>query len=149
AHLSSQFSPQVVEAIKNKKINVSSGVRRAKICAMFIDIVNSTERVTRVDKEKVHNVISQFMDDTIKILLKYDLTIDKFLGDGVLAFSNDPVSYPDFIERTVNAAFEVREKIKDRAEFYENNWLSEFQVKTGIAVGYANVGFYGSERYFR
>lgn len=149
ASLSSQFSPQVVKAIKDKKIDLNAKVHRSKICAIFIDIVNSTERVARVDKDKVHNSISMFMDDTIKILLKYDITIDKFLGDGILAFSNDPIIQSDFVERVLLASFEIRERIDQRLDYYEHNWLSPLQIKTGIAVGYANVGFYGNERYFK
>ena len=147
--LSRQFSPQVVEAIKNKKINLSETVKGANICAIFIDIVNSTEAVVRLEKEKVHDTISAFMDDTIKILLKYDITIDKFLGDGVLAFANEPVAHTDYAERVVMAAFEIRQKVIARSEFYEQNWLSDLKIKVGIAIGYANIGFYGNEKYFR
>ncbi len=149
ASLSSQFSPQVVDAIRSQKINLNLGVRRARICAVFIDIVNSTERVARLDKDKVHGAISTFMNDSIKILLKYDITIDKFLGDGILAFSNDPVRYDDFAKRVISASFEIREKINSKTDFYEDNWMSPLQIKTGIAVGYANVGFYGHDRYFK
>jgi adenylate cyclase len=147
--LSRQFSPQVVEGIKNRKIDIGTNIKRAQICAIFIDIVNSTEAVVSLEKEKVHETISAFMDDTVKILLKYDITIDKFLGDGILAFSNEPVMYNDYAERVVLAAFEIRQKVESRAEFYEMNWLTDLKIKVGIAVGYANVGFYGNEKYFR
>ena len=147
--LSRQFSPQVVDAIKNKKIDLSATIKGANICAIFIDIVNSTEAVVRLEKEKVHDTISAFMDDTIKILLKYDITIDKFLGDGILAFANEPVTHADYAERVVLAAFEIRQKVISRSEFYEQNWLSDLKIKVGIAIGYANIGFYGNEKYFR
>lgn len=149
AGLSRQFSPQVVSAIKENKINLNSDVHRAKICAMFVDIVNSTERVARVDKDKVHNSITQFADDTIRILLKYDITVDKFLGDGILAFSNDPVKHDDFVQRVLYASFEIIRVIKSKEEFYEDNWLSPMQVKIGVSVGFANVGFYGSSKYYK
>lgn len=142
--LSQQFSPQVVKAIQNEKINIEEGgVNRSKICSIFIDIVNSTERVTRIDEDKVNKVISFFMEDCTSILLKYDITIDKFLGDGILAFSNAPVTYDDYISRVVLAAIEIREKIQKRQYLYESYWLNELQICIGIASGYANVGFYG------
>lgn len=149
ARLSSQFSPQIVQAIKNQRIKIDSTVHRRKICAIFIDIVNSTERVTRIDQENVHRVITMFMNDTISTLLKYDITIDKFLGDGILAFSNDPVEYPDFIERTINAALEIKNTLHEKQDIYENYWLSKLEIRTGISLGYANVGFYGGNQYFR
>lgn len=149
AYLSNQFSPQVVESIKSGKIDLNQGVHRSLICAIFIDIVNSTERVSRIDKDKTHKVITRFMDDVMGVLLKYDITIDKFLGDGILAFSNDPIKYDDFVERALRAAFEIRERIRLSSEYYIRYWMNELSIKVGIAAGYANVGFYGSEKHFR
>jgi adenylate cyclase len=149
AGLSRQFSPQLVDAIKSRKITFDSTIHRSKICAIFIDIVNSTERVANVDKDKVHKSISRFFDDTVKILLKYDITIDKFLGDGILAFSNDPVKHDDFVQRVLFAAFEIKKVMQTNTEFYQENWLSPMQIKIGVSVGFANVGFYGSDRYFK
>jgi adenylate cyclase len=146
--LSRQFSPQVVEAIRTNQVLLTDSVHRSNICAIFVDIVNSTERVSRIDKDKVTRVISHFMMDSARVLLKYDITIDKFLGDGLLAFSNDPVSYPDYIERVLRAAIEIRERVSLDQEFYEVNWLKPLEIRIGIATGFANVGFYGNRRYF-
>jgi class 3 adenylate cyclase len=146
--MSRQFSPQVLAAIKAGSLQINQQVHRAKICAIFIDIVNSTERVTRIDKDKVHKVIAMFMEDTIKTLLKYDITIDKFLGDGVLAFCNDPIERSDYVYRSICAALEIKEKISKRQFIYENYWMNELQIRIGVADGFANIGFYGSDKYF-
>lgn len=146
--MSRQFSPQVLEAIKSGKIEINQQVHRAKICAVFIDIVSSTERVTRIDKDKVQKVIAMFMEDTIKTLLKYDLTVDKFLGDGVLAFGNHPIQHHDYAFRAISAALEIKEKIAKRQFVYENYWRNELQIRIGIADGPADVGFYGNEKYY-
>jgi adenylate cyclase len=146
--MSRQFSPQVLDSIRTGKLEINQQVHRAKICAIFIDIVNSTERVTRIDKNKVQKVIAMFMEDTIKTLLKYDVTVDKFLGDGVLAFCNDPIEHEDYVFRTLSAALEIKEKIAKRQFVYENYWLNELQIRIGIADGFADVGFYGNEKYF-
>ncbi len=147
--LSNQFSPQVIEAIKNGKIELSTSGQRTQISSIFIDIVNSTERVTRIDKDKIQKVLERFLDDSIKILLAYDITIDKFLGDGLLGFCNAPIPKKDYIERTVRAAIEIREKIKENQDFYEQYWQKPLEIRVGIAKGFATVGFYGSKKYFR
>ncbi len=147
--LTKQFSPQVVHAIKHGQLNILKSVHRAHICAIFIDIVNSTDRVIRIDKDDVNKVISMFIDDAMKTLLKYDITIDKFLGDGILAFSNDPIPYDDYVERVLDAALEIRSRIHARKDEYLEYWLNEFQVRIGISIGYANVGFYGGDEYFK
>lgn len=147
--LSTQFSPQVVQAIREGKVDLEKGVRRAQICAIFVDIVGSTERVVRLDQAKVDLVLARFMDTVVSIFLKYDLTIDKFQGDGILAFANDPIRYGDFIQRTCLASLEVREALRQDREFYLLNWKKEMQIRIGISAGYANVGFYGNKKFFR
>ena len=147
--LSTQFSPQVVQAIREGKVDLEKGVRRAQICAIFVDIVGSTERVVRLDQAKVDLVLARFMDTVVSIFLKYDLTIDKFQGDGILAFANDPIRYGDFVQRTCLAAIEVREALRQDREFYLLNWKKEMQIRIGISAGYANVGFYGNKKFFR
>ncbi|QDK39820.1 adenylate/guanylate cyclase domain-containing protein [Bdellovibrio sp. NC01] len=147
--LSTQFSPQVVQAIREGKVDLEKGVRRAQICAIFVDIVGSTERVVRLDQAKVDIVLARFMDTVVSIFLKYDLTIDKFQGDGILAFANDPIRYGDFMQRTCLAAVEVREALRQDREFYLLNWKKEMQIRIGISTGYANVGFYGNKKFFR
>ncbi len=149
SRLSNQFSPQVVEAIRTGALELSVSAKRSLISTIFIDIVNSTERVVRVDNAKVNKVIGMFLEDTARILLKYDITIDKFLGDGILAFANDPVRHSDFVERTVRAAMEIRERISSRQEEYENLWMNKLEIRIGIAHGYANVGFYGNEKLYK
>lgn len=147
--LSTQFSPQVVQAIRDGRVDIEKGVRRSQICAIFVDIVGSTERVVRLDQAKVDLVLARFMDTVVTIFLKYDITIDKFQGDGILAFANDPIRYGDFIQRTCLAALEVREALNQDREFYLMNWKKEMQIRIGISSGYANVGFYGNKKFFR
>lgn len=138
--LSTQFSPQVVQAIRDN---------RTQICAIFVDIVGSTERVVHLDQAKVDLVLGRFMDTVVTIFLKYDITIDKFQGDGILAFANDPIKYGDYIQRTCLAALEVRTALAQDHEFYFMNWKKEMQIRIGVSAGYANVGFYGNKKFFR
>lgn len=147
--LTRQFSPQVVQAISSGRLDIHRSIHRARICAIFVDIVNSTERIIRLDKDALNRVLSMYMEDTMKVLLKYDITIDKFLGDGVLAFANDPVQYPDYVSRAASAALEIRARIEQRQQEYIEYWLDNFEIRVGIDVGYANVGFYGNDTYLK
>lgn len=148
--LSAQFSPQVVKAIKEGQIELDEQkLKRERICAVFIDIVRSTERVISLPETNIQLTLAKFLDTVLSTFLKYDLTIDKFQGDGVLAFSNSPVKRPDFIERTCLAALEAKQALENDTAFYLENWGSEMQVRIGISVGYANVGFYGDKKYFK
>ncbi len=148
-NLSTQFSPQIVDSIRSGKLKLESIGQRTEICAVFIDIVNSTDKVTHLDKDKVDKVITKFLEDSIRILLKYDITIDKFLGDGILAFCNAPLKRVDYSSRVVKAALEIREKMNMDSDFYEKNWDGPLVLRMGLARGQVNVGFYGSKKYFQ
>ena len=147
--LGKQFSPQVVQAIDKGTINPYSILKKTKICCIFIDIVNSTEQVASLNKEDLNKVLSLFMSDTMKVLLKYDITIDKFLGDGVLAFSNAPIEISDYTNRVVIAATEILARINNSMDTYKSLWKKDFQIRIGIDTGDADVGFYGSDEYFK
>ncbi len=147
--LSTQFSPQVVKAIKDGHLKIEEDGQVSKICAIFIDIVKSTDKVTKLDHKDIQLSLERFLDTCLTTFLKYDLTIDKFHGDGILAFSNMPIPRQDFIERSCDAALEALDMIKKDQEFYLKHWQDELQVRVGISVGSANVGFYGNKKYFK
>ena len=148
--LSSQFSPQIVKSIREGQIKIDEQeLRNERICAVFIDIVRSTEKVVNLPKRHVQKSLNRFLDTVLLILLKYDLTIDKFHGDGVLAFSNSPVQRIDFIERAALAVLEVNQALKLDEAFYKEYWGEPLQIRSGISVGSASVGFYGSKKLFK
>lgn len=147
--LSSQFSPQVVKAIKEGQLQIEKGGEVSEICAIFIDIVRSTDKVTTLDHQDIQLSLERFLDSCLTTFLKYDLTIDKFHGDGILAFSNMPLRRQDFIERSCDAALEAIDIIKKDQNFYLEHWKDELKVRVGISVGKANVGFYGNKKYFK
>jgi adenylate cyclase len=147
--LSSQFSPQVVKAIKDGTINLEGSNQQSEICAVFIDIVKSTNHINKLHYTDTQLVLEKFLDTCLTTFLKYDLTIDKFHGDGVLAYSNMPIKRPDFIQRAAEASLETLELIAKDSEFYKKHWKEQLQVRIGLSVGLANVGFYGSAKFFK
>ena len=94
----------------------SMPLKSAKICAIFIDIVKSTDKVTKLHESDIELCLARFLDSCLTTFLKYDLTIDKFHGDGLLAFSNMPMPREDYIERTCMAALEAVSAIKNDKE---------------------------------
>jgi len=147
--LSSQFSPQVIKAIKAGKRKLDNKRYETKICSIFVDIVSSTSKILEIDRGNFSAVIEDFVGITINTFLKYDLTIDKFYGDGVLAFSNDPIKRDDFVDRVCLAALEIKERVQRRQSFYIEHWGEELAITTGIAMGSALVGFFGDKTFIK
>ncbi len=149
SNLARQFSPQVIESISTKKINLDQSQTENEISVVFIDIVNSTAKALSIQKPDFDYCINLFLEILIPIFLKYDLTIDKFLGDGLLAIGNSPKQRTDHALRAVLAANESLQGLTLRSEEFKVRWGESLQVRAGLALGKASVGFFGSQNSYR
>lgn len=147
--LSRQFSPQVIQSLQAGGIDLEKEPINTEICVIFVDICNSTEKVNKITTSDFEESLSIFLKIVMKTFLKYDLTIDKFLGDGVMAFCNAPLPRKDFVNRTCLAALEVRSLLEMHKHEIQIYWGSTLQVRMGISLGNSNVGFYGHQQYFK
>lgn len=143
--LSKQFSPQIIKSIIDGSLDIKADLFQSDICAIFIDIKDSTKKLITISPSQMQKVISMYVEDVMGLFLKYDITVDKFLGDGVMGFTNNPVPQDDYIERALSCAFEVLDRLQSKKAVYEDLWGGAFEVRVGISVGNATVGFYGSD----
>lgn len=148
-NLSKQFSPQIVKSINDGQLNLKSDLFDSNICVLFIDIQDSTKKLLELHPKAIQKVISLYVEDVMGLMLKYDITIDKFLGDGVLGFSNNPLKQDDYIERVLRCSQEIIDRLNYKRDIYEQLWSGPFNVRIGIAVGNAAVGFYGSDMHVK
>lgn len=144
--LTSQFSPQVVEAIKSGQLDLAEKYRR-EISVIFIDVENSTQRSNRIDHYIFTSLIEDFFSSCIEIFLKHEVTIGTYLGDGILAFCNAPNSVSDHRQRVIAACNEILELKKKKENYYFEKWRTAFNVRVGIEAGYATVGFFPSQKH--
>ncbi len=147
--LSKQFSPQIVQGIEDGTIKLDGSIQRKEICAVFIDIKDSTKKVSELSSEKLERILSMYMKDVVEIMLKKDMTVDKFLGDGVFGFTNSPIEQADYIERAIEVALDIQQHFKLNQKIYEEIWQGPFEYRIGIASGVASIGFYGDDKYMR
>ncbi len=143
--LSKQFSPQIIKSIVDGSLDIKADLYQSDICAIFIDIKDSTKKLISISPSQMQRVISMYVEDVMGLFLKFDITVDKFLGDGVMGFTNNPVPQDDYIERALSCAFEVLDRLQSKKKVYEELWDGAFEVRVGISVGNATVGFYGSD----
>jgi class 3 adenylate cyclase len=143
AELAKQFSPQVVHAIRTGEMQISDSVKESEICVSFIDICESTSVMQAMGVESYQNALNLFLTIAVPILFKYDITFDKMIGDAIMGFSNEPAKRIDYIARMGAACLEIRDTVADRDDEMTSFWGRPFQLKMGLANGYAKVGFQG------
>ncbi len=142
--LSSYLAPQVVRAITSGQSTFAMANARKQLTMVFADIRGFTAFSDEAEPEEVITFLNAYLSKMTDLVFKYEGTLDKFLGDGMLVFFNDPVPQPDHAKRAVQMAIDMQEKARDIGrEWYVNN--SPLCIGIGISTGYVTVGTIGSE----
>jgi len=144
--LSLQFSPQVIDSIKSGEISLS-GKNLQEVTCIFLDIEKSTQLAVALDSASYTSLLEHFFGACIKVLLKHDVTVASYQGDGVMAISNAPTQDPRHREKAIAALLEILEMRQLNQEQYRTKWRSEINIRLGISTGLATVGFFPSESY--
>jgi adenylate cyclase len=116
-----------------------------ELAFLFADISGFTKWSSDKTPESVHAFLSDYLESMAAILFKHGGTVDKFMGDGILAFFGDPFDQPDHTERCVAAAIEMQEKIRELAKKWRPIVGIDLKVRIGINSGKAIVGNLGSK----
>ncbi|MDP6625933.1 MAG: adenylate/guanylate cyclase domain-containing protein, partial [Nitrospinota bacterium] len=113
---------------------------------LFADVRGFTSLSEKCEPEKVVSMLNDFFSLMVDVIFKYEGTLDKFIGDNIMAVFGAPVSRPDDTERAVLAALEMQETIKTFN--YDRQLKNErlLEIGIGINTGEAVAGNIGSEK---
>lgn len=136
-------SPQVADAIMTGEAPVAFSSVRRNLTILYSDIRGFTEMSERMEPEELVDGLNEYFTAMTDLVFSNGGTLDKYMGDGILAFFGDPIPFEDHAERAVATAFQMREQIGD----LRTRWLrseEELTIGIGISTGYVTVGNIGS-----
>lgn len=145
--LSKYLSPQIYNSIFTGAQNVEIASRRKKLTIFFSDVVNFTETTDKLESEELTNLLNHYLTEMSRIALEFGATIDKYIGDAIMAFFGDPESKgvkEDAIACVRMAITMLRRMQELRSEWRELGAERPFQLRIGINTGYCTVGNFGS-----
>ena len=138
------LSPQVAELVMTAgEDSVAEGHRR-EITVVFADLRGFTPFAETAEPEEVWSVLREYHAAIGDLVTRYDATLERFTGDGVMLFFNDPVPVEDAPARAVRLAVAMRARAQELSE----GWRSrghDLALGVGIAQGYATMGRIGFE----
>ncbi len=137
---------QVAENILKKKNELKLEGDKRNIAVLFGDIRGFTKLSSNMEPEKIIALLNDFFSIIIDIIIKYDGVLDKFIGDGFLAFWNAPLDQKDYIEKSCDAAIEIVNAIKRKNINRIKNGQTPVEMGMGINIGQAIAGNVGSEK---
>jgi adenylate cyclase len=133
----------VEEILKDPEHLVLTGERR-EATVLFCDIRGFTPLSERMSPEDVVLLLNEFYALMIETVFKHDGTLDKFLGDAVMAVFGAPIAHPDHAVRAVRTAIAMQEGITALNEARAKEGKERIQVGIGVSVGEVVAGTVGS-----
>ncbi len=138
------FSPQLAELIVAGDTADPLQSHRREITVVFLDLRGFTAFAETAEPEEVMTVLREYHADMGKLILASEGTLERFTGDGMMIFFNDPVEVSDPAARAVRMAAAMRERIAGLAETWRKRGF-DLDFGIGIAQGYATIGAIGFE----
>ncbi len=138
------FSPQLAELIVSGGAEDPLKIHRREITVVFLDLRGFTSFAETSEPEEVMGVLREYHKEMGKLILEHEGTLERFTGDGMMIFFNDPVPVPNPSERAIRMALEMRERVGElTVKWRKLGYELDFGV--GIAQGYATIGGIGFE----
>ena len=142
-------APNVVqELIRNRNLVRFSG-KKERLTVFFSDIRGFTTMSEQMEPEKVSELLNEYFSRMTKLVFKHGGTLDKFMGDCIMAFFGNPIPFPDHAKRAVSMALEMIHEIEVlKKEWADRGKPNSLDVGIGISTGDVIVGNLGSAEFF-
>jgi adenylate cyclase len=138
------FSPQLAELIVAGGADDPLKTHRREVTVVFLDLRGFTAFAETAEPEEVMGVLREYHGAMGKLILEHEGTLERFTGDGMMIFFNDPVPVPDPAERATRMAVAMQARVHDLARGWAKRG-HELALGVGIAQGYATIGAIGFE----
>jgi len=141
------LSPQIYRSIFSGQKDVALVTERKKLTIFFSDIKDFTATTERLQPEELTEILNDYLTEMSAIASRHGATVDKFMGDAILAFFGDPETRG--VAEDANACLRMaidmqRQVARLNAKWRQRGIEYPFRVRMGINTGFCNVGNFGS-----
>ncbi len=138
------FSPQLAELIVAGGTDDPLQTHRREVTVVFLDLRGFTSFAEAAEPEEVMGVLREYHAEMGRLILAHEGTLERFTGDGMMVFFNDPVEVPNPAERAIRMALAMRDVVAElAARWRKRGW--DLALGVGIAQGFATIGAIGFE----
>lgn len=140
------FPPTVVKKIMADPTMIASEGQKKELTVLFSDIRNFTGYSSKMSPGRVKELLNEYFEAMTEVVFRYEGTVDKFIGDGMMVFFGDPEPQPDHASRCVRAAVEMQKETRKLREKWEDEGGMPIRIRIGVNTGEMVVGNMGSSR---
>jgi len=141
------LSPSIAERVISGQLEVKPGGQRVEQCTVFnSDIRGFTQMSESTSPEELVEMLNEYFELMVDTIFKFEGTLDKFMGDGIMALWGTPVVHPDDSIRAVSCALEMGEVLGKFNRRRQEMLKSPLAVGIGIHTGPVVAGYIGSSK---
>jgi adenylate cyclase len=138
------FSPAVVDLLLSGAAGDPLKSHRREIVVVFLDLRGFTAFTESSDPEDVMGVLAMYHEAMGQLIMAHGGTLERFTGDGMMIFFNDPILVDNAAAKAVSMAIAMQERFASLAQGWEKRGY-ELAMGIGVAQGYATIGTIGFE----
>ena len=140
--------PAIVEEMLKDPSKLKLGGEKKNLAIMFSDVRGFTTLSEKLTPEELVSFLNEYLNDMTNVILENRGTVDKYIGDAIMAFWGAPLSDPEHIVLSVKTAVEMMDKLNSKKAEWKARGLPDIDIGIGINCGDVVVGNMGCEKRF-
>jgi adenylate cyclase len=140
------FAPELAGEIAAHEEEVQLGGAKCRVVVLFSDIRGFTALSERLSPEETASVLNEYFTAMVDIVFQHGGTLDKFMGDALMALWGAPLARPDDADRAMSAALAMQRRLRDLTPQWTARGRPRLEVGIGLSVGEVFAGNIGSAR---
>jgi adenylate cyclase len=138
-------SPAIVNEVLADPENIELGGKKMNLTVMFSDVRGFTTISEKLDPRQLSDLLNSYLTPMTNLVFAHKGTLDKYMGDAIMAFWGAPVHFPDHAVHACRCALKMLLKLKELQAEYRAKGLPEIDIGIGLNTGEMSVGNMGSD----
>ena len=140
------FTPHLAARIASSPDAIKLGGDKRRVAVMFTDIRGFTALSETMNPDTLAKLLTEYFTEMVECVFRHGGTLDKFIGDSVMAQWGAPISEPDDCDRAMRAALDMLTELDQLNERWRRESRPTLQIGIGLNVGDVFAGNIGSDR---
>lgn len=142
---SQYLSPRVMDKILSDPSYLKLGGQKQTLSVLFSDIRGFTTITEALPAEELVALLNEYLSKMVEVVFRHDGTLDKFIGDAVMAYWGAPIPQNDHPRKAVLCALDMIDELKKLQEKWQAEGKRQFEIGIGVNTGEMTVGNMGSK----
>lgn len=144
------FPKKIVDKILSDNEMISLTSHRQQVTVFFSDLSGFTDLTDQLEPERITNLLNQYLTEMVKIINQFDGTLDKFIGDGIMAMfgAPDEMDPQEQARQAIKAALLMNQRFDELTDRWRDDGIDhDIKLRVGIHQDFVTLGNFGSNEH--